>query len=134
MDERTMSIFNDSLERCTRDKRFMPSFYETFIGSSDEVAAKFARTNLKRQGRILRRSLYIVMMAAQGEKGALQEMGRLGGIHDRRHLDIGPHLYALWLQALILTVRQHEPACTGVTEAAWREVMQRGIDLLLDHY
>ena len=46
---RDVEVFNDSLERCTSTRRFLDRFYELFVSSSPEVAAKFANTNLRVQ-------------------------------------------------------------------------------------
>jgi hypothetical protein len=43
LNERDIELFNDSLERCTSGRRFLDRFYELFVASSTEVAAKFAK-------------------------------------------------------------------------------------------
>jgi hypothetical protein len=38
--EDDIRLFNDSLDRCVADPRFMDLFYDRFIGGSPEVSAK----------------------------------------------------------------------------------------------
>ena len=55
--EHDAELFNDSLERCTSDRRFLERFYELFIASSPEAAAKFAHTDFRVQKAALKVSL-----------------------------------------------------------------------------
>ena len=59
--ERDVEVFNDSLERCTSARRFLDRFYELFISSSPEVAAKFANTDFRVQKAAVKVSLYMIM-------------------------------------------------------------------------
>ncbi|HSP56757.1 MAG TPA: hypothetical protein VLO12_00455, partial [Halomonas sp.] len=54
--------------------------------------------------------------------------------HGREHLDIPPHLYDLWLEALIETVRRFDDQYTDEAELAWRLVMAPGIVYMKFHY
>jgi hypothetical protein len=57
LNERDIELFNDSLERCTTGRRFLDRFYELFVASSAEVAAKFANTDFRVQKAALKVSL-----------------------------------------------------------------------------
>ena len=46
---------------------FLESFYDRFVGSSEEVREKFRGVDLKRQVRMLEDSLYVVAVGAQWE-------------------------------------------------------------------
>ena len=132
MDERTTSIFNDSLERCTQDPRFLKRFYELFLSSDPRVAKYFEHTDFSHQNRMLRRSLYIMMLAGQDNAAALEEIGAIARRHGPKDLGITVYMYELWLESLCQVVRELDPHATEATVAAWASVMRHGIALMLE--
>ena len=133
MFERDIELFNDSLERCSANADFLRRFYTLFLASSGEVAKKFERTDFRKQTRLLRTSLYIMMLSSDGaELGAHLE--RLAKLHSRAGLDIKPELYDLWLDRLVQAVREFDPMVDVEIETAWRRVLQPGIDYMKSRY
>jgi hemoglobin-like flavoprotein len=136
MDARARDTFLASFGRCRASAGFLEAFYERFVASSQEVRAKFAGTDMKRQVRMLEDSLFVVAVAVQGEEGspARGDLPRIAARHSRNDLDIQPQLYDLFLECLIASVRTHDPQFTGEVEAAWRETMAFGIDYMRARY
>jgi len=134
MAERDIELFNDSLERCTGRPGFLDRFYELFMASSEEVAAKFKHTDFRKQKKALRVSLYKMMLVREGNAGADADLERLAHLHSRRQLDVRPELYELWLDRLIQAVREFDPVFSGETEKAWRNVMRPGIEFMKARY
>jgi hemoglobin-like flavoprotein len=132
--EADAELFNSSLERCLRTPGFLDQFYELFIGSSDEVAEKFKRTDFARQRKILKGSLYMLMLASFGVPEARQHLDRLAALHGRSHLDIRPELYDLWLDCMLKTVEAFDPRFDEPTADAWRHVLEQGIDVMKSQY
>jgi hemoglobin-like flavoprotein len=128
--------FLASLGRCRATAGFLDAFYQRFVASSDEVRAKFAKTDMMRQVRVMEDTLFVVANAVQGEEGspARSDLPRIAERHSRRDLDIRPELYDLFLECLVVTVRTHDPQFTPEVEAAWRETMGFGIDYMRKHY
>ena len=131
---RDVEVFNDSLEQCTSTRRFLDRFYELFISSSPEVAAKFANTDLRVQKASVKVSLYMIMASIQQKPEGTVHLERIAARHSRSGLDIGPHLYDLWLDCLIQAVRECDPLFGDETEQAWRRVMRAGIEFLKSKY
>jgi hemoglobin-like flavoprotein len=135
--ERNLALFNDSYERCIGSSRppgFLDRFYEIFLGSSEEVAAKFKNTDFHKQVQSLKSSLYYLMMASSGNPEATLHLKRIAELHSRRALDIRPELYDLWLECLLAAVREHDPKFNAETETAWRRVLAYGIDFMKSKY
>ena len=128
--EEQIRIFNDSLDRCVANPRFLDVFYERFIGGSEAVAAMFGETDMRRQKRALKASLYTAMLAADGNRPAIEQLHDLSRRHRER--GISPELYDLWLECLIDTVRQCGGAFDVRTERAWRSVLAVAIDIMRD--
>jgi len=136
MDARARDTFLASFARCRAAAGFLDAFYQRFVASSEEVRAKFAGTDMKRQVRMLEDSLFVVAVAVQGEEGSLarSELPRIAARHSRADRDVRPQLYDLWLGCLIDTVRTHDPQFSAEVEAAWRETMAFGIDYMRARY
>jgi hemoglobin-like flavoprotein len=131
----SVEAFLASLKRCLAAPGFLESFYERFVASSAEVREKFRNTDMKRQARVLEDSLYVVANAVQGEENSLARgaLPVLAARHGRQDLDISPHLFDLWIECLVETVRSYDPQLTPAVEAAWRETLTFGADYMRQH-
>lgn len=129
-----IELVNDSLERCTPQAEFFEQFYERFHDSSDEIAAKFAGTDAKSQGRALRTAFLLLLQAIAGDPAAWQQLELRAIRHDRKHLDIKPEMYELWRESLLETVREFDPRADDRTREAWRRVVQQAIEFMTARY
>jgi len=135
MDPETLHIVDASLQRCSREARFLDLFYAKFLASSPKVQARFAGTNLERQKRALRGSLWVILLAAENEeKGPETYLASLAEMHSSRHLDIGAELYDLWLDNLLAAVAECDPEHTPQVRSAWERVMMVGIHYMVTRY
>jgi hypothetical protein len=133
MNNRDIELFNDSLERCSAQPDFLSCFYRLFLASSDTVAQKFEHTDLRKQARMLKSSLYIMMLASSASERAAH-LEKLAQSHGRAGLDIAPPLYDLWLDQLMRAVEASDPRFNAQTDAAWRRVLQPSIDFMKSRY
>ena len=133
MYERDVELFNDSIERCCCKPEFLRRFYTLFLASSDAVAKKFEHTDFRKQTRLLRTSLYIMMLASN-ESERIAHLERLAKLHSRAKLDIKPELYDLWLDRLVQAVKEFDPLFDLEIETAWRRVLQPGIEFMKSRY
>ena len=130
--------FNESYGRLlkattSRENEFFDVFYERFIASSPEVAAKFRDVNMEHQKTMLKQSLFH-MLNLFTQKTIPDSLTEIAVKHSRRHLDIRPELYHLWLECLIETVREMDPQFNDHIELAWRMVCSQGIALMTFMY
>jgi len=59
--DKDIELFNDSIERCSTRSDFLKRFYTLFLASSDVVAKKFERTDMRKQARMLKTLFYIMI-------------------------------------------------------------------------
>ena len=133
MEARDIELFNDSLERCSAKPGFLARFYSLFLASSDTVAKKFEHTDLRKQAKMLKSSLYIMMLASNESERALH-LENLAKHHGRAGLAVAPPLYDLWLDQLLAAVEEFDPRFDAQTGAAWRRVLQPSIDFMKSRY
>lgn len=132
--DRHVGLFNDSLERCRQDPRFFERFYDAFSSASTEVAAMFASTDMRHQRRSMEASLYMVVLASQGDDAAEVYLSQIAKRHGRSELNIHPGLYDLWEACLIETARAVDPYFTPEVEASWRHILSFGVQYMKARY
>ena len=137
MQEDIHEIFDKSFWRVidseVNHKRFLDTFYDLFIASSPDVKEKFANTNLERQKNMLRYSFqYMVDMKHEDKSSGYLE--HIAAIHNRSNHDIPSYMYDLWLDALVESVKIHDPEYTETTGNAWREALSKGIQFMIERY
>ena len=126
--------FRRSLERCTESEDFIPSFYDRFLGHSEEIQDRFKETDFTKQNQMLLRSLMLAAGATEGEPESLREMRERAETHDRHHLNIEPRLYDVWLDSVIATAADFDPVWNDAIEEAWRTILGHVINHMIRYY
>ncbi|WP_263144173.1 globin [Pseudomonas sp. RIT-PI-AD] len=121
-----------SYGRCCASPEFFDSFYRHFLASSPLIREKFLNTDMQAQKLLLRQGILNLVMYARGMPDT--KLRALGCSHARDALDIRPELYDLWMDALLLTIGEHDKQFDGDTRAAWREVLVKGINVIKASY
>jgi truncated hemoglobin YjbI len=119
----------ESLGRCVECDTFLQRFYELFLASSPEVAELFRNTDFERQKKVLRDSLYVMLVAAGTTKGpAHDEVERLAKLH--RDVGVTHGMFTLWLDALIEAAREHDTHFSDELEKDWRASMSGPMEIM----
>jgi CBS domain-containing protein/hemoglobin-like flavoprotein len=114
-------VFSRSLVRCSKD--LADRFYERFVHASPEIERIFARIDMNRQKGAILKAFHLAVDVADNKPGALALLAEQAEIHDRRHRNIRPDLYDIWMSCLLETLRECDPEWTPVVETAWRIVL-----------
>ena len=116
-------VFLSSLQRCEEKGDFGKRFYKHFMASSPEVYHKFAAVDLKKQQEKVVKAIRLASDVALGRPKALSSLKEQAELHSRRHLDVRPELYGLWLECLITTVQECDPCFDPGVEHSWRLIL-----------
>lgn len=120
-------IFDKSYERVMNEKEdFFDLFYDLFLNSSPQIPPFFKSTDMNKQKTIMRQSFY-KLFTFYASHNADETLEKIAIRHDKRHLDIHPKLYDLWLECMIKTVEAKDPMFSDEIELAWRLVLSPGI-------
>lgn len=126
------ALVDKSFGRCRMTGTFIDDFYTEFLGSSPVVAEKFKNTDMEQQKRLLDQGIrHLILFYHEPSAITAAKMTGLGESHAKSALDIGADLYELWLAALLKTVADNDPKFDAELEAAWREVANHGIAVML---
>jgi hypothetical protein len=129
--------FRDSFARIMGDGAYNPGFigrfYELFLESSAEIAERFAGTDMSRQKTMLHDS-FTTLMDFNEHRCITPQLQRLALVHGPGRSDVPPGLYALWLESLLSTVSEFDPAFDSDVELAWRLTLAPGIAYLQHAY
>ncbi|MBX3052026.1 MAG: globin [Caldilineaceae bacterium] len=127
-------LFLQSVDRCVATEAFISTFYERFLGASDEIKNKFRFTNFRIQSEMLRRSLVLCAGVTTGNPESMSEVKQRAVTHDRSHLNIKPQLYEIWLETIIDTARDYDDQWDETTEAAWQRILGHVINYMVRKY
>lgn len=121
-----------SYGRCCKRDEFFSDFYTYFMSASEAIKQRFVNTDMAAQRHLLRSGVLQLILVARGMPD--RKLRALGESHNRSNYNINPEWYSLWLDALMKTVRRHDPEYTADLESAWREVLTPGIDVIRGAY
>ena len=127
MESQDIQAVLQSFGRCTLSDDFLITFYDILTRSSNEIAAMFAHTDMRRQRGLLREALVHLISFNTGNDFATRRIAELTASHARDQLKVRPELYEIWIDSLVKAVRRHDAQCTPDLEAAWRRVAEPGI-------
>lgn len=133
-DQTPKDLFLKSVNRCIASDGFLPSFYERFLASSDEIKRKFRNTDFEKQNEMLARSLQLSAAATAGDQEALAEMNERATTHDRHHLNIEPQFYEVWLETIVATASNFDDQWSDEIEAAWQRVLSHVVQHMIRKY
>lgn len=111
---------------------FFKRFYERF-SKPPEIREKMQGVDLNRQYDALRHSLLLMLEFFMNKKAG-EQLRKIAQRHNRRGLNIQPHMYDMWLDALIYTVEEMDPRQDRDVLLAWKLVLSIGITFMKDMY
>ena len=134
VDAAILDRFEQSLHRCTADETFLQRFYARFLLSNEEVAKRFEGVDLKRQTRVLKTSLYLVLRAASGLADGMSHLEGIAHSHAKNGYDIKPSFYEHWLESLLLAAQETDPHFDDEIREAWVSSLRPCIDRMIERW
>ena len=108
---------------------FFECFYDKFLSSSPDIAAKFSETDMLQQQAHLRASVkHVIDFAISGKPGI--RIRQIARSHSKSGKDISHELYDLWLDSLIGALAEFDTEFDTAVELSWRSIMAPGIQYM----
>lgn len=128
----TRDMVEKSYGLCRMNGGFASDFYAAFLNMSPLIREKFANTNMDTQQRMLDFGIrHLIRYFHEPSQVTIDKMQELAVSHGKGRLAIEAEWYGLWLDALLDTVKKHDPNVDQALENAWRQVAEYGIAAML---
>jgi hemoglobin-like flavoprotein len=125
------NTLSDSFARCNLNPHFIDRFYEIFLASNPIFAQMFAKTDFSKQQDLLRRSISMMILFAEGNVVGKLAMDRLGDSHGQDGMKIPADLYRFWSESLLKCVSELDPQHDSSIGAAWRAAAEKTVNHLI---
>ncbi len=123
-----VDLIDASFRRCTGKPTFLDRFYERFLRSDPSIGKMFERTDMGKQKDLLKNGLMMIVLFRRGSAAGVATLNRLGRTHGSTGMKITPDMYRHWTEALIGTMREHDPEWNPGLEREWRATARDAID------
>lgn len=125
-------LFEASLGRVfpgDEKKAFFDAFYATFLHMTPETERHFSRL-AEGRGQQLVFKCFFAMLAVDGILFVPDYLERLAREQSNDGLRFPPRFFALWREAMLITVRRHDPLCDEEILTAWAMAIAPGLEYL----
>ena len=130
-----VEIVLDSFLRSKQSLDFASDFYRNLFFLSPKIKKYFVNTDFEHQDKALIRGLEFLMGFFDGNNAhARQQVLRIAHTHSKQNLNIHPHDYYYWIEALVMTVRDHDHLWYDDMEYYWREVISFPVTFIISQY
>jgi len=133
-DSAARDIASASYQRCCEDPAFFGAFYRNFFAVCPEAEPRFASTDFERQSKLLRHAFGLLLIFPKEPEAEPTLLTRVAERHSRRDLNVPPSFYPPFVDSLVATVKQYDPACTPQVEDAWRRTVEKGVRYMVAKY
>ncbi len=123
-----------SFLRCCQQDDFIDIFYFELTTRAPETGRMFAGTKMSTQDTLVRSGISYLIEFAAGVPGVRSKIDEIGRKHDRNHLQVRPDLYPAWVDSLVAAVRECDAHADDGLCAAWRQVVEPGVQLIAAAY
>jgi hemoglobin-like flavoprotein len=135
MDKEQVRKLRRSYSRCfIGEKNLIDKFYHEFLTSSPEIAPHFENTDFKQQILLLRQGINCMLMFAEGVYAGEFCLGEIQLSHNKKHLNIHPHLYVFWKESLLKVLKKEDPEFNEELYQLWEEALDYGIKYIAKGY
>ncbi len=133
--DQKVEIVRNSYARATRDEDFPMYFYENLFFLHPELKVKFAKTDFEHQNKALMHGMdFLIGFLGKNDENARKQLTRIAISHSQKGLNIHPHSYYYWIEALIMTARKTDVLWTEGMEYYWREVINFPVSFIISQY
>ena len=133
--EQKIQIVEESFQRSSPKTGFARQFYENLFFLSPKLKDYFVKTDFEHQEKALMKGLeYLIQSLHPDQKNAKQQITRIAQSHSVGNMNIHPHSYYYWIEALIMTVKEFDPHWHKDMEYYWREVISAPVTFITSLY
>lgn len=133
-DEKVLLV-RGSLTRSKNNENFAHDFYENLFFLNPKIQHYFEKTDFDHQRKALIAGLeYILDFLDHSNQNARTQVLRISQSHSKMNMNIYPHDYYYWIEALVKTVKKHDVSWYDDLAYYWREVIFYPVSFIISQY
>ncbi|TNE96155.1 MAG: globin [Deltaproteobacteria bacterium] len=122
--EEKVDLVKDSYYRAASHKFFAERFYKYLFYLKPSIKEYFKNTDFEKQEEVIIDGLDFMFGYISGDdKNARVQFLRLCKTHNKKNMNIHPHNYYYWIEALIMAGKECDANWHDDLEYYWREVV-----------
>lgn len=130
-----VKIAKDCFLRSKNNPQFASLFYHNLFFLNKDLRKYFLNTKWEHQEKALMHGLdHLTNFLDEKSDFSRNQISRLSQLHSKKNLNIHPHDYYYWLDALILTFRETDPHWIDNDSYYVREVFFYPISFMISMY
>lgn len=130
-----INIVAESIMRCKNNDYFANDFYQNLFFLNPKIKKYFAKTDMQKQKLALVMALdHILGVFDQLDSIHHKNLIRISETHSKKNLDIHPHFYYYWIDAMIMTMKSHDKYWYKEMEYYVRECLFFPISFMISLY
>lgn len=128
-------LVQEAYLRASRHEAFGKVFYENLFFLSPKLKTYFKNTDFEHQEKALMHGLQFLMgFFDPKNQYAKTQVKRIALSHSKGALNIHPHSYYYWIEALIMTLKEFDPKWYDEMSFYAREVISAPISFIISQY
>ncbi len=133
--DQKVQIVKDSFLRSRKSLDFASVFYHNLFFLKPKIKDYFSHTDFEHQDKALLMGLdFMIGFLDHSNENARKQVIRLSQTHAKKNLNIHPHDYYYWIEALVMTVKTQDPLWNKDYEYYWREVISYPVTFMISQY
>lgn len=132
--EKKVELAKYSYLRSKESHNFSKLFYKNLFFLNPKTEDFFSETDFKYQEKALVHGLDFLFGYLEKNEHSKQQFLRLAKLHNIGGLNIHPHYYYYWSEALILTIKEKDPQYYKDLEYYLREVISYPLSFFVSQY
>lgn len=133
--EQKVDLVNESFSRASSLPKFANVFYSKLFYLNPKIKEYFKNTDFTHQEKALMHGLRFMMgFLDSKDKSARINLARIAETHSHKNMNIHPHDYYYWGEALILTVKECDHLWFEDLKYYWKEVVFLPVSFIISQY
>lgn len=130
-----LELVMNSIQRSKNNEDFPKIFYRNLFFMNSKIEKYFINTNWEHQEKAFLHAIDNMTHFLEDNSGfSRNQVSRLAQLHSKKNLNIHPHEYYYWIEALILALKEADPHWIESYQYYVREVFFYPISFMISMY
>lgn len=133
--EEKVKLVKESYLRCLNEQFFIRYFYKNLFFLNPKISDYFKDVDMKHQEKALEDGLrFVIEFLDAHDDNVKRQILRISQTHSHHYMNVHPHLYYYWVEALVMTAKKCDYDWYDSLEHYWREVIYFPVTFIISRY